>query len=55
MIGALKADSMEEKEAKCKEWISVIKKEIEPLLHDANPYFGGSQRMTLAEVSLPAL
>ena len=51
MIGALKADSEAEKEAKCKEWIAAVQKELEPLLKDADPFFGGSRKMTLVEVN----
>jgi len=39
-----------DKEAKVKEWLGAIEKEIEPLLHDATPFFGGSQQLTMAEV-----
>lgn len=45
-------NTMEEKEVKCKEWAQAIEKEIEPLLHDANPFFGGSQQLTYAEVQV---
>lgn len=31
-------------------FVAAIEKEIEPLLKDANPFFGGSSRLTLAEV-----
>ena len=50
MFTVLKLDTMEEKEAKCEEWAKVIEKELEPLLADANPFFGGSKDLTLAEV-----
>ncbi|TKA82577.1 hypothetical protein B0A55_01216 [Friedmanniomyces simplex] len=40
----------EEKEGKTTEWLKVIEKEIEPLLADAAPFFGGSGELTLAEV-----
>jgi hypothetical protein len=33
------------------ECIALLEKEIEPLLADANPYFGGSDRITVVEVS----
>lgn len=42
--------SGEERDAKCKEWATAIEKEIEPLLSDAAPFFGGSQELTFAEV-----
>lgn len=31
--------------------VAAIKKEIEPMLEDSDPYFGGSKKLTLAEVS----
>lgn len=48
----LAADSKEDKEAKSKEMVEAVKKEIEPLLKDANPFFGGSEELTFAEVRL---
>ncbi|KAF2178238.1 thioredoxin-like protein [Zopfia rhizophila CBS 207.26] len=45
----VRKDSKEEQETLVKEFISVVAKEIEPLLKDANPYFGGSEKLTLAE------
>ena len=48
--GVLKATDASEKEAKCKEWGDIIKKDIEPLLADAGPFFGGSEELTFAEV-----
>ena len=39
-----------EKQQKCEEWRDAIKKEIEPLLADAAPFFGGSKGLTFAEV-----
>lgn len=33
------------------EMVAAVKKEIEPLLEGAGPFFGGSESMTLAEVS----
>ena len=53
MYAVMRANSDEEKEVKVKEWVRAIEKEIEPLLHDANPFFGGSKEMTLAEVRTP--
>lgn len=41
--------SGEDKEIKVKETLSAIEKEIEPLLKDAKPFFGGSEKYTLAE------
>jgi glutathione S-transferase len=45
-----RAASEEEKEAKSKEWVAAVQKEIEPLLQNASPFFGGSKELTLAEV-----
>ncbi|KAI8935126.1 hypothetical protein NX059_007720 [Plenodomus lindquistii] len=45
----LKLDSDEEKETLAKEFVGVVEKEIEPLLNDAGPFFGGSSKVTLAE------
>ena len=42
-----------EKEDLVNQWVSVIEKEIEPLLADADPFFGGSKNLTLGEV-IPA-
>jgi glutathione S-transferase len=42
-------DSQEEREKLSKELVSVIDKEIEPLLKDAAPFFGGSSKLTFAE------
>ena len=44
------ASSAEEKETKAKETLAAIEKEIEPLLANAGPFFGGSEKFTLAEV-----
>jgi glutathione S-transferase len=41
----------EEKEALVTEFVDIVTKEIEPLLKDAAPFFGGSEKFTLAEVS----
>ena len=48
----LRKDTEEEKETLAREFIAVVEKEIEPLLKDANPYFGGSKTLTFAEVRL---
>lgn len=42
----------EAQEALATEFVSVVAKEIEPLLKDAAPFFGGSKKLTLAEVRL---
>jgi len=31
--------------------LDAVAKEVEPLLQDAKPFFGGSEKLTLAEVS----
>jgi glutathione S-transferase len=50
-FGILRATG-EEKEAQAQAFVDVIVKEIDPLLKDAKPFFGGSSRLTLAEVSI---
>jgi len=52
MYTVINMDTMKEKEAKTKEWSDAIEKELEPLLKDADPFFGGSKELTLAEVCL---
>ena len=47
-MSILKA-SAEEKEEKVDECVAVAQKEIEPLLADAKPFFGGSKELTFAE------
>ncbi|KAL6707751.1 hypothetical protein ACN47E_003872 [Coniothyrium glycines] len=42
-------DKEEEKERLSKDLVTAVSKEIEPLLQDANPFFGGSSKLTLAE------
>ena len=37
-------------DAKTKDYLDTLEREIEPLLKDANPFFGGSQELTLTEV-----
>lgn len=49
----LMQDSEEEKEKLSQELVETVKKEIEPLLKDAKPFFGGSEKVTLAEVRSP--
>jgi glutathione S-transferase len=44
-------DSEEEQAKLGQEFVDIVTKEIEPLLKDAKPFFGGSQKVTLAEVS----
>lgn len=43
------AQSVEEKQAKTEAAMALIAKEIEPLLANAGPFFGGSKDLTLAE------
>ena len=45
----LRADDEGEKQKLVKEFTDNVGKEIEPLLKDASPFFGGSSKMTLAE------
>jgi glutathione S-transferase len=45
IMGAEKADQ----DQLSKEFVAVVEKEIEPLLQDAAPFFGGSSKVTLAE------
>jgi glutathione S-transferase len=51
MFSLFRAQSDAEKEKTSQEWVATVKKEIEPLLADAKPFFGGSNKLTLAEVS----
>jgi glutathione S-transferase len=50
MFHLFKAASPQERELFANEWVKAVAKEIEPLLADADPYFAGSKKMTLAEV-----
>lgn len=45
----LRQEDAAEKERLSKELVAVVSKEIEPLLKDASPFFGGSDKLTLAE------
>jgi glutathione S-transferase len=47
----LVAKEPEAEEQALKTYVDAISKHVEPLLHDASPYFGGSSSITLAEVS----
>jgi glutathione S-transferase len=47
----LLSGSEDEKAKLSQEFVEVVGKEIEPLLKDAKPFFGGSQKVTLAEVN----
>ena len=44
----LRADE-DDKEELVKKFVETVGKEIEPLLKDADPFFGGSKKVTLAE------
>ncbi|KAH6710870.1 glutathione S-transferase domain-containing protein [Leptodontidium sp. MPI-SDFR-AT-0119] len=44
------AKSLDEAETFAKDFVDAVSKEVEPLLADAAPYFGGSDKLTLAEV-----
>lgn len=48
-IQILKQDNAEEKERLGREFVETVAKEIEPLLKGAGPFFGGSNKITLAE------
>lgn len=48
-IATIKAASAEEKEEEVNKWVAAVEKEIEPLLADASPFFGGSKDLTFAE------
>ena len=52
MYPILKAEG-EEKETLGSQLVAAVKKEIEPLLENAGPFFGGSEHITLAEVHTP--
>ena len=46
----LMSSSEEDKVKLSNELVEIVGKEIEPLLKDAKPFFGGSEKVTLAEV-----
>ena len=48
-LKAVTQDSEEEKERLAKQLVAVVEKEVEPLLEDAAPFFGGSSKLTFAE------
>ena len=50
MFEAMCCTTEEDKMAKADEIAAAVEKEIEPLLENAAPFFGGSEQMTLAEV-----
>lgn len=49
-MGVMQSEDEQVKEEKAKDLVAALKKEIEPLLADAKPFFGGSEKMTMAEV-----
>jgi len=52
MFNMFRATTTESKESLSREWVATVKKEIEPLLSDAKPFYGGSNSITLAEVTV---
>jgi len=52
-FAAAKLEAGAEKEEAAGKYVDAVVKEIEPLLADAAPYFGGSSKLTLAEVIRP--
>lgn len=50
LLGIYTAKSQEEIDALVEKAVAGLVKEVEPLLADANPFFGGSDKLTLAEV-----
>jgi len=48
-FGILRAEEAEKEELAAK-LVDTVVKEVEPLLQDASPFFGGSSKLTLAEV-----
>jgi len=48
MFEALRAEGAEQS-SKTTEVVEIIKKEIEPLLKNANPFFDGAEKLTFAE------
>jgi len=49
-LKALGAKTPEEAEDSGRAFVDMVAREVEPLLRDAAPYFGGGERLTLAEV-----
>ncbi|KAK4150280.1 thioredoxin-like protein [Chaetomidium leptoderma] len=50
LFGFYSAKSDEDREAIAEKALAGLVKEVEPLLADASPFFGGSDKLTLAEV-----
>lgn len=49
LFGVFRASGDDDAAEKARELVATIKKEIEPLLEDASPFFGGNERVTMAE------
>lgn len=47
---AIEAKTDEDAEELGKRYVDAVIKEVEPLLQDAKPFFGGSDKLTMAEV-----
>ena len=50
-FGILRASDDASAEAEVGGLVQIVQKEIEPLLQNSAPFFGGSSKLTLAEVS----
>lgn len=50
LFGLVRAKTQEEREEITEKAVAGLLKEVEPLLSDASPFFGGSDKITLAEV-----
>lgn len=48
---AIEAQTDEDAEELGKRYVDAVVQEVEPLLQDAKPFFGGSDKLTMAEVS----
>lgn len=51
LFGTLSAKSPEEEKSIMDSAVASLAKNVEPLLQDAGPFFGGSDKLTMAEVS----
>lgn len=47
---AIEAKTDQDAEELGKRYVDAVVKEVEPLLQDAKPFFGGSDKLTMAEV-----
>lgn len=50
LLGLISAKTEEDQKAVGDKAVTALVKEVEPLLVDASPFFGGSDKLTLAEV-----